>query len=537
VNQTTRPRALQPTRILALIAFTVLATRLAWLSDDSLITLRTALNITHGWGPGFNATEAVQGYTHPLWFLLWTGIGLTTDAWVLGILIASITLATAAVAILLWRTNSISRVIVVASALIFSNAFMEYTTSGLENPMSFLFVATLFALAITIPTSNTPQNTTFLWAIATGLTVAGVFLTRMDLILLIAPPALFVIWQLKNSIKTVLIAGITALIPIITWFTWTKLTYSTWLPNTATAKANLDIPRGELLLQGLNYFWVSLENDPITFIAIITAITIALATKNRLAQTWSLGIALYLGYVWWIGGDFMAGRFFAVPLLVAAFIIATTTTSPRENKISTIPLATVATLSFVAVATFADSTPVALTAPDTRRWEYGPNLNGNIVDERGFYVQNNRDLRFFLNNTFVPMFNPDFVGIEAKDPQIRSLNEINHLTQNWPENSNPNAQSEPLRIPDGVISECGLLGTIGIALGPRIHVIDTCALTDRFLAAIPFTPNPNEGWKPGHFERALPQGYEEAVAQNSPNLVIDPNFRQQLTGLWSKIRP
>jgi len=68
-------------------------------------------------------------------------------------------------------------------------------------------------------------------------------------------------------------------------------------------------------------------------------------------------------------------------------------------------------------------------------------------------------------------------------------------------------------------------------------VIDTCALTDRFLAAIPFTPNPNEGWKPGHFERVVPQGYERAVAQNNPDLVVDPNAREQLTQLWSKIRP
>jgi len=533
VNQHTRSRTLNTARVLALLSFIVLATRLAWLSDDSLITLRTALNITHGWGPGFNATEAVQGYTHPLWFLIWTGIGSLTNAWVLGILIASITFATTAAAILLWKTQSLSRIIVVTTALVFSNAFMEYSTSGLENPLSYLFVATLFTLALNIPSNATSQNKSTIWAIATGLTVAGVFLTRMDLILLIAPPALFVLWQLRRNLKVILIAGITTLIPVITWFAWTKFAYNTWLPNTATAKANLDIPRGELLLQGFNYFWVSLENDPITFIAIITAITIALATKNQLAQTWSLGIALYLGYVWWIGGDFMAGRFFAVPLLVAVFIIASTRTDPREAKIPVIVLATVGSITAVALATFAGNTPVSLTAPDTQRWEAGSNRNGNIVDERGFYVQNNRDLRFFLNNSQVPMFNPDFVGVKAIDPQIRSLNEINYLVQNWP----PNTIGEPLQIPVGVISECGLLGTIGIALGPQNHVIDTCALTDRFLATIPFTPNPNEGWKPGHFERVSPEGYEAAVAQNNPELIVDPNYREQLTQLWSKIRP
>ncbi|MBU3701361.1 MAG: hypothetical protein FGM58_04855, partial [Acidimicrobiia bacterium] len=56
--------------LLAIVALAV--HRAAWFGDDSLITLRTALNLTHGWGWGFNATEAVQGYTHPLWFLVWS---------------------------------------------------------------------------------------------------------------------------------------------------------------------------------------------------------------------------------------------------------------------------------------------------------------------------------------------------------------------------------------------------------------------------------------------------------------------------------
>ena len=72
-------------RFLAIVAVLVVGFRLAWISDDALITLRTALNITHGWGPGFNATESVQAYTHPLWFLLWVAIGVFTGQWVWGL--------------------------------------------------------------------------------------------------------------------------------------------------------------------------------------------------------------------------------------------------------------------------------------------------------------------------------------------------------------------------------------------------------------------------------------------------------------------
>ena len=36
-----------------------------------------------------------------------------------------------------------------------------------------------------------------------------------------------------------------------------------------------------------------------------------------------MGVVLYLAYILWIGGDFMGGRFFAVPLLAMAPLLAT----------------------------------------------------------------------------------------------------------------------------------------------------------------------------------------------------------------------
>ena len=83
-------RALTVARIISVAVVVIAVLRLAWIGDDALITLRTALNLTNGWGPGFNVTESVQAYTHPLWFLLWVGIGTLTEQWILGILVASV---------------------------------------------------------------------------------------------------------------------------------------------------------------------------------------------------------------------------------------------------------------------------------------------------------------------------------------------------------------------------------------------------------------------------------------------------------------
>ena len=51
----------QPGAVTTLLCFVFLALllRTAWLSDDGLITLRTVLNLTHGYGLTFNIAERV----------------------------------------------------------------------------------------------------------------------------------------------------------------------------------------------------------------------------------------------------------------------------------------------------------------------------------------------------------------------------------------------------------------------------------------------------------------------------------------------
>src|SRR5262245_6422538 len=57
--------------LLALMFLAVLV-RTAWISDDAAITLRTVLNVTHGFGLTYNVAERVQTFTHPLWLGLLT---------------------------------------------------------------------------------------------------------------------------------------------------------------------------------------------------------------------------------------------------------------------------------------------------------------------------------------------------------------------------------------------------------------------------------------------------------------------------------
>ena len=65
-------RAKAPWFVVALLGMGLVAAilRLAWLSDDAYITLRTVENLLAGHGPVWNVGERVQTYTHPAWFWL-----------------------------------------------------------------------------------------------------------------------------------------------------------------------------------------------------------------------------------------------------------------------------------------------------------------------------------------------------------------------------------------------------------------------------------------------------------------------------------
>jgi hypothetical protein len=65
---------------------------------------------------------------------------------------------------------------------------------------------------------------------------------------------------------------------------------------------------------------------------------------------------------------------------------------------------------------------------------------------------------------------------------------------------------KPVYMP--TIATVGALGFFGYTSGPGLHVIDPLALADPLLARLDVTPGK---WRIGHFERTLPEGYEQTV--------------------------
>lgn len=505
--------------------------RIAWMSDDALITLRTVLNITHEWGPGFNATEAVQAYTHPLWFLLWVTLGSLTNQWVVGLMFLSVALSLGGVALVLWRTTSIPRLLVMTALLAFSNAFMDFTTGGLENPLSYLGVGVLLALTLR-------TRWTILTAVLLGLTAAAVFLTRFDLVLLIIPGLLAIAWRWRRQWQLLVAAGIALLSPLLVWFAWSKVTYDTWLPNTFEAKRNVNIPAPELVIQGLRYLWVTFEHDPVSLLVLVAGILMALVMGPAMVRVWGIGVVLYLGYVVWIGGDFMAGRFVAVPVFVSVALLALVPwratemdNKPRSNPSpATLSAAIGIVITLLAGTWVMGAGPGSLTNVEAPRWEIDQNFNAGVGDARGSSTAGGMNLRQWANNLSLAYLSPDIAPLGDGSGLARTMREIDKAANNWP------VSDGTFTTPSEVGEYCGFLGNLGIATGPITHLIDNCALTDRFLAGLPFEPAEPFAWKAGHFHRAVPEGYAEAIATNDPGRVRDTQEQFRLRELWERIR-
>lgn len=487
----------------AAVVFT--AWRYAWMSDDALITLRTSLNWAHGLGPQFNATERVVGYTHPLWMLLLTMLGGITDSWIFGTLYLSVLLAGTASVILVARTRNFWQLWTVGAVLLFANTFTEWSTSGLENPLSVFLLALLF-------TTMDPSGT-LRWPILSGVLIGLLLLCRLDYTVLLAPWVLWSAWSLRSDWRRIARFGAGAIVPVALWSTITIWYYSFLLPSTFTAKTNSTIPHADLVARGLDYIRLSLGHDPALLALAVVVLALVVINRDTPLVVWGIGSTIYLTYVVWVGGDYMMGRFLHAPAM-AVLLAITQTQLPRTERLSrasvrllyAIPLAI--TLVAAPAALSLRLTPTQLTLEE----HFAP-----IVNERADWVSLGRGLDPLGSTQTAP-------GIIQSD-----LRFLDTQARAWPDQVPIGAQ--PV---DSVLVRCGGLGAIGF-LRPDAFIIDQCGLTDRFMASLSYSPSP-DGWKAGHFDRQPPPGYVEAVEQANPDLVQDMELRKRLKELWAKIR-
>jgi arabinofuranosyltransferase len=291
--------------IVTVIVLLVCLVRTAWLSDDAYITFRTADNFLHGYGLVWNVGERVQTYTHPLWLALLTpAVAVTREVYFTSLALGAV--CTLAAVLLIVRLSTTRwNAIVCMAALVSSKAFIDFSTSGLENPLTHVLL--LVFLWVWWDEPDGVRRLRRLCFIA-----ALCLLTRLDLAPLVAPALAVEVWRV--GFGAAMQPAIVGFLPLIAWEFFSTFYYGTPLPNTAYAKLNTVMSADVRLRHGYTYLTRAATGDPAT-LPVIAATVTALYRGRR---QWPIvaGVALYLAYVVQEGGDWMMGRF-----LTPAFIV------------------------------------------------------------------------------------------------------------------------------------------------------------------------------------------------------------------------
>lgn len=455
----------------AVVFFVLAVTRRGWVSDDAFITMRAVDHLIHGRGFVYNAGERVLGFTNPLWALLLTVPYVLIPDPYFAPIVASIVVSGLFGAVLVFRGASDYRFgALVLLAVCFSRSFVDFSTSGLENPLTHLLFG-LFCLEFLNQERRSLKRLT--------LFAALLIVNRFDCVLMVLVPLGFAYRQVRSSDerKDIFLGAL----PAVLWFVFAVVYYGFPLPNTAYAKLNAEIPRGQMLRQGGGYLVDALVNDPIT-IGIIVAAAIALWVKRKSVKEGKyllIALGLELAYVVAIGGDFMSGRFLTPAVAVSAVALARMGQDWLGNSARNwaITGGLALTIASVAFSPFRDD-PVREKRdfPVTR-----------IVNERAWFQEH---LGLLVNFRPVQWKAYGLYG-EGRAAQSRGHRVV--LFNN--------------------------VGMFAWGAGPGIHVVDDMALTDPLLARIPFAYR--EDWRTGHLPRNIPEGYLDSLEQGQ-NVIRDP---------------
>ncbi len=454
-----------------LLIFLFFLFRNSWVSDDAFITLRVVTNIIHGYGPNWNGAERVQVFTHPLWMAVLIPLYALIRNPFFTLYAAGFIFSGITVFLLLYKFSpSVWTVPLATTLLLSSKAFVDYSSSGLENPLSHL-MALIF---LWVYLFDQTKNRLFLLPLLVSLSM----LNRMDTVLLFAPAMLFEMVKSIRDVRGTLRALMLGGLPILLWEVFSIFYYGLPFPNTYYAKLTTGIPQNELYQQGWYYFQNSLTWDHVTLPFIGLTLLLALILGEGKRRSIVLGVVLYLFYILYIGGDFMSGRFFSLPYLtsVALFFVL-----PPALKLKSM-------VSFAAIGLVLYAGLTSLTPPILIQM----GEDNGIIDERG--IADEKVAYFYCCG----LLNHLDHGIKLKIVE---------------EARQANDENLPLVIRESI-------GIYGYYAGAEVYIMDKVCLSDPLRARLPVTTS----WRIGHFKRHVPAGYEETIRDGFVNQIREPHL-------------
>lgn len=438
----------------------LLILRKAWVSEDAFITLRYVENFLDGMGPVFNAGERVEGYTHPLWFAIvsffrWLGLSAKGS-----VILPGLAASFSALYILFFRIrfagvpDSGTQLNLGAVILVGTSSFIDFGTSGLETPLSYLLLVVYAKFIAENKWKTQPASM--------GLLLALLVLTRPDFglfLILIVCLYLYDLIRRRIALKKVFALAAFPLLLIGGWQIFRMGYYAALFPNPVYTKSGA----GTYFSQGIKYI-LDLFQGGLLWIVLILSIA-ALLTQIRNPGFKGRALIFFSGllhgfFVIRGGGDFMHGRY----LLPAFLLLAASASGAFDRFIRMKALHKYAYIALTLLLFYLSFQTKPVQYKD-RFYNYG------ISNERlAYYQQDIVPLKHLFTDTVIFMWKT--IG--------RNYRSLAH-----------SAQSD-IRIAYKNV------GYIGYYAGKRVFVMDKLGLTDPVTARLELLRRE----RPGHEKRA-----------------------------------
>jgi len=479
--------------VVATAVLAIVVLRSAWVAEDAFITFRTIDHFVSGQGLRWNPDERVQSYTHPLWLMLNVpGYFVTRE---ICTTVTALGLACTLGSFLLvgWRLRATPLVLVIGLLLplVGSRSFVLYSTSGFENSLSCLCWAAFAAMIFRFEKAEEKP-----WGLL-GFACALGAVNRLDTLLVYLPPLAYLFFAHGRRVSWRAIA--IGFSPLLAWLLFSTFYYGDPLPNTAFAKLNEEIRRSFLLRQGLFYALDLLVRDPVGFSMLLLGAAISVSAAARgtrrpqidrpaLIASLGAGAGLYCTYTIAIGGSFLSGRHFVLPIFISAALFADWLREGVRH----------------------------LERPITpRRWAIG---GVGVAILGGMLIGG-------------PQIEPRKLGRHL--PILAQPRGYKYLEGGrW--HSTPVAEQFERwgrQYREQGVAVTATIGLAGLAAGPETRLIDLHGLSDPLLARL---PPEKEFLFIGHFRRELPVGYEHARRSGSLEQ-MDPDLAEYYRPLRSVV--
>lgn len=444
-----------------------------WMTDDGYINIRVVEQWLAGNGAVFNAGERVEVATSTLWLWLIAlpSAVLPVEPSVIAVVLGWICAVSAAVVAALGSLRFARRAGLEAASsfplplgllvMVGITQFSDFATSGLENGLTWLWMAVcFFGLAGHIG-SEAPAHRPLWLPVVLGLG----WLVRPDAALYSAAflCALIVMsrWSWRGLAASL---GLAAVLPVA-YQVFRMGYYATAVPNTALAK-NAD---GSLWSFGLNYLWGLVRHYalvvPIAILLLALVVRVArLVRDGRWQAFWLLGATigaalLHVVYITKVGGDFMFGRFLLAPIFAMILPLAV------------IPIRAEALRSWVGVGT---STMLV--------WTF---YAGGTVQAQRFHGHGVQDERFIYTG-WVPSGSTlrpwEWAGFSFYEHGFAVAKDRDRGERYFQE-----ADGRRVPVADGydLVYTHNVMGIVSVVAGTEVMVIDNLGLADPLAARMP----------------------------------------------------